>query len=101
MPNIILVGFEQNITAVMIDNIIPMMNNMGYSGEAKVTIKNASTKKCHKDRSKRVASPYIIVRDTDPEIAENIAKKFNDFFMVDVEYEVIAGFLYGKRKKIC
>ncbi len=95
MPNVILVGFKKPILEYLLDNVINVLNSIGHSSDAIVTVIPADTKTCHLKRSERCASPYMIVRDTKGDKAKNIALALNEILGYDVEWMTIGGFLPG------
>lgn len=93
MPNIVLVGCH---SVEMCDDIARTIATLGIDPiEAVITFSpeivcfNAATSK---------DSPYLVVRDTEKNTAMNIALALNKGLNVDVEIEVIAGFLPCKGK---
>jgi hypothetical protein len=56
---------------------------------------NVDVRFCHNGLS----APYLIVRDSDARQAKEIAEDLNKTLNLDVEWEVIGGFLEKKIKK--
>lgn len=96
MPNVILVGFKKPILEYLLENVVTVLNSIGHSSDAIITVIHADTQTCHPGKDERCASPYMIVRDTKGDEAKSIALALNGILGYDVEWMTIDGFLPGR-----
>ncbi len=90
MPNICIVGVNTRHEADgHAQYISSVMRGMRLGSDAIVTFIEAKTMTCDTG----ITAPYIIVRDSNASQAVEIAKKLNVGLKIDVEIEVLRGFL--------
>ena len=91
MPNIMIVGFD--LEAVMIQKRVKrVLQEIGEGHDAITTVIEATTEFCTKNDN----APYLIVRNTKKKRAKAIAEALNKELNLDVEWEVLGGFLEAK-----
>jgi hypothetical protein len=96
MPNILIVGFEKGMAESLRTRANVTMASLGKENDAIITIITAETQKCitrPETRDHPETAPYIVVRDSNKNECEEIAKTLNRILNVDVEYETIDGFI--------
>ena len=89
MPNIVIVGRS---SLGICDEISAVVAQLGISLQDAV-ITYSPELCCISMAPGNHDSPYLIVRDTNPEEGRMIAEALNKGLKMDVEWEIIAGFL--------
>jgi hypothetical protein len=89
MPNVIIVGFEKLEAKKLRDQVDAVIKRLGKEGDSVTSILSAETKWC----GSRNRAPYLIVRHTKPRQAKVVASALHLALNLDIEIEVISGFL--------
>ena len=90
MPNIMLVGFPFIEAESLRMKIEDFLRGRGLYEETVITVFFGEVVSVY------LGSPYLVLRDTDPKRLDDLAVALNETFNVDVEYELLRGFLPKK-----
>ncbi len=94
MPNIVIVGHS---SIGICSEISKIVTDLGIKADEGVI--TFSPDLCCLDMSEQHRdSPYLVVRDTDGEEAAKIASALNEALEIDVEIQVLSGFLPHHKK---